>query len=111
MHSIAARAQSNVARFAYDWYAAPILRRAKRPRWIDPDYGRASVAHIESSRDPSPLNRRLHYDVRYGNVRIILGYADRNAMAHSIEARVPLFDRRRAEPALSSPAQHTLAHG
>ena len=108
LHSIASRAQSNVARFAYDWYAAPILRRTKRPRWIDPDYGRASVAHIESSRDPSPLNRRLHYDVRYGNVKIILGYADRNAMAHSIEARVPFLDHELVEFATRVPPAYKL---
>lgn len=63
------------------------------------------------SSDASPLNRRLYYDVRWGNVKIILGYADRNAMAHSIEARVPFFDRALVELAFTLPNHHKVARG
>jgi asparagine synthase (glutamine-hydrolysing) len=57
----------------------------------------------DRGRDPSLVNRRLHYDVRWGNVKVVLDYGDKNAMAHSVEARVPYFDRTLVEFAFSLP--------
>ena len=55
------------------------------------------------ARPISLVNRQLYFDVRWGNVKIVLGYGDRNAMAHSIEARVPYFDRAFVELLFSLP--------
>jgi asparagine synthase (glutamine-hydrolysing) len=60
------------------------------PRTVDPDF---TFARGDYGRDSSLVNRQLYFDVLWGNVKIVLGYGDRNAMAHSIEARVPYFDR------------------
>jgi asparagine synthase (glutamine-hydrolysing) len=57
----------------------------------------------DRGRDRSLVNRRLHYDVRWGNVKVVLDYGDKNAMAHSVEARVPYFDRKLVEFAFSLP--------
>jgi asparagine synthase (glutamine-hydrolysing) len=76
------------------------------------DDGRApELAQLDASADPSRLNRRLHFDVKWGNAKIILGYADRSAMAHSVEARVPYFDRRLVEFAFSLPDGYKVGHG
>jgi asparagine synthase (glutamine-hydrolysing) len=65
----------------------------------------------DRGRDPSLLNRRLLADVKWGNVKIILGYADKNAMAHSVEARVPYLDRRLVEFAFSLPDTFKVGGG
>jgi asparagine synthase (glutamine-hydrolysing) len=91
--------------------------RARPPAWLAPDYGashplrRRMLAEIDTSRDPSRLNRRLHFDVKWGNAKIILGYGDRSAMAHSVEARVPYFDRRLVEFAFSLPDGYKVGRG
>jgi asparagine synthase (glutamine-hydrolysing) len=54
------------------------------------------------------VNRRLHYDVRWGNAKVVLDYGDKNAMAHSVEARVPYFDRRLVEFAFSLPDDYKV---
>jgi asparagine synthase (glutamine-hydrolysing) len=68
-------------------------------------------ANFDGARDPSRLNRRLHFDVKWGNVRIVLGLGDRNSMAHSVESRVPYFDRRLVELAFSLPDDFKIANG
>lgn len=100
------------------FFVDPLLRRLKRKRqWINPTHGRDSssadlaAARADSSADPSLVNRRLYFDLRWGNAKIILGYADRNAMAHSIEARVPFFDRKLVELAYSLPAAFKTLNG
>lgn len=98
-------------------FAGPAVARlrARRPDWLDPVYGAAgasaALSRLDSSRDASALNRRLHADVKWGNAKIILGYADRNAMAHSVEARVPYFDRRLVEFAFSLPDDYKVGDG
>jgi asparagine synthase (glutamine-hydrolysing) len=94
----------------------PVLR-ALRPGygWLVPEYGgRAGAARrpaVGESTDPSLVNRRLHYDVRWGNAKLMLGYSDKNAMAHSVEARVPYFDRKLVEFAFSLPDTFKVGHG
>jgi asparagine synthase (glutamine-hydrolysing) len=53
----------------------------------------------------------LYFDVRWGNVKIVLGYGDRNAMAHSIESRVPYFDRAFVELMFSLPDEFKIGNG
>jgi len=93
-------------------------RLAPQPRgWLARDYGlqgslRAQeLALVDTNDDVSRLNRRLHFDVKWGNAKIILGYADRSAMAHSVEARVPYFDRRLVEFAFSLPDSYKVGDG
>ncbi|PYQ61063.1 MAG: asparagine synthase (glutamine-hydrolyzing) [Acidobacteria bacterium] len=71
-----------------------------RTAWISSDYGTRNGTRDQSH----TINDRLHHDVKWGNVKIILGYADKNAMHFSIEARVPYFDRQLVEFAFSLPA-------
>lgn len=93
-------------------------RLAPRSRdWLSREYGTRHAggepeqALEDTNHDPSRLNRRLHFDVKWGNAKIILGYADRSAMAHSVEARVPYFDRRLVEFAFSLPDGYKVGRG
>ena len=83
------------------WVASP-------PRRGGEDVGRARA---DRGHDPSALNRQLYWDVRWGNVKIVLGYTDRNAMAHSVEARVPFFDRALVEFAFTLPDHFKVGDG
>jgi asparagine synthase (glutamine-hydrolysing) len=78
-----------------------------RDRWIPSTYGNRTS---ESDRSRS-VNQRLHHDVKWGNAKIILAYADKNAMQFSIEARVPYFDRELVEFAFGLPAEFKVAGG
>ena len=78
------------------------------PRTCDPDF---AIARSDYGRDPSLVNRQLYFDVHWGNVKIVLGYGDRNAMAHSIEARVPYFDRAFVELLFSLPDTFKIGNG
>ena len=102
--------------------ALPPLRSRlrRRPRWLKPDGPQpAYVARAEEARraradrgrDASALNRQLYWDVKWGNVKIVLGYTDRNAMAHSVEARVPYFDRALVEFAFALPDRFKVGDG
>lgn len=114
LSTIAARRGSSFGREAFDFFGAPLAGRLRRARpLVAADYGQKALPEVanDRSRDGSAVNRRAHYDVRWGNVKIILDYADRNAMAHSIEARVPFFDRVLVELAFSLPADFKVGGG
>jgi len=68
-------------------------------------------AYRDRGDDPSSVNRQAYWDIKWGNVRIILDYADRNAMYSSIESRVPYFDRRLVELAMSLPDDYKVGRG
>ena len=70
-------------------------------RDIDTDYGR----------DRSLLNRMLYRETRHTNVPAVLMYSDRNAMAHSVEARFPYLDHRIVELCFSLPAAYKVGFG
>jgi len=93
-----------------DFLLRPILgRMAQGNGFLAPGFGaeggsaEMAEALSDRGRDASLVNRRLHYDVRWGNAKLILDYGDKNAMAHSVEARVPYFDRKLVEFAFSLP--------
>jgi asparagine synthase (glutamine-hydrolysing) len=59
----------------------------------------------------SALHAELLNDVLTGNVRAALAVTDRNAMAHSIEARVPYIDQRIIEFAFQLPDNYKIGGG
>jgi asparagine synthase (glutamine-hydrolysing) len=116
MAAIARREHVATARVAAALALPVVARRLRRrPRWLaePPARDSAAVRHAvaDRGRDPSALNRQLYWDVRWGNVKIVLGYTDRNAMAHSVEARVPFFDRALVEFAFAQPDHFKVGGG
>jgi asparagine synthase (glutamine-hydrolysing) len=57
------------------------------------------------------LNSRLKFDLLFGSVPNLLRYEDKNAMANSIESRVPFLDHELVELALQIPASQKIKHG
>ena len=110
LRAAASEQRRNPVALAHELFIAPRFRAKPQSQpWIaptaparafDPEVQRANR---DRGRDASLLNQQLHFDVRRGNVQIVLGYGDRNAMAHSVEARVPYFDRALVEFAFSLP--------
>lgn len=99
-----------------DYFIRPRLQRRRQPAWISDGGARANqsefaFARSDYGRDRSAVNRQLYFDVRWGNVKIVLGYGDRNAMAHSVEARVPYFDRAFVELLFSLPDEYKIGRG
>ncbi|HET7746056.1 MAG TPA: asparagine synthase C-terminal domain-containing protein, partial [Vicinamibacteria bacterium] len=102
----------------WDFFGRPALRRLRGPRapeLVPRGYGRpradGPASRPETSRRASRVDRALEFDVRWGNVKIVLGYSDRMAMAHSVEARVPYLDRRVVELAFSLPDAYKVGDG
>ena len=110
--SIAARDSLSVPRLVAKAFAAPpayALAQKMRGRlaWIASGYGGRNGIRDRSR----TVNQRLHHDVKWGNAKIILGYADKNAMQFSIESRVPFFDRELVEFAFGLPGDFKVGHG
>jgi len=59
----------------------------------------------------SPLRRELLRQAVHTSLPQLLRYADRDSMAHSLEVRLPLLDRRIAEFALSAPPEYLVGGG
>ena len=88
----------------------------RAPEWIEPSLiARRDEEFVEAMNDRgldrSLVNRQIHFDVRWGNVKTILGFGDRNGMAHSLEVRVPYFDRKLVEFAMTLPDRYKIGHG
>jgi asparagine synthase (glutamine-hydrolysing) len=118
LRAIAAREGRGPLDVAREYFVDPLRRRAARPApWTPPDYGERPfreellAARADAGQDASLVNRRLYFDVRWGNVKLVLGYTDKSAMAHSVEARVPFFDRALVELAFSLPDHHKVGGG
>lgn len=60
---------------------------------------------------PDRLRRQLHILVANRGLPELLRYEDRNSMAHSLEARVPLLDHRLVELAFSLPGDELIRGG
>ena len=112
--AIARRESRGAAAVLAGYFLAPLARRrARRDRWLSPRSVPASdsMASVDSSPDPSLVNRRLYSDLLWGNAKLVLSYTDKSAMAHSVEARVPYFDRRLVEFAFSLPDEFKVGNG
>jgi asparagine synthase (glutamine-hydrolysing) len=114
LRAIARRESRSAAAVLAEYFLAPIARRAsRRDSWLSPRSvpESDSMAHVDSSPDPSLVNRRLYFDLLWGNAKLVLSYTDKSAMAHSVEARVPYFDRRLVEFAFSLPDEFKVGNG
>jgi asparagine synthase (glutamine-hydrolysing) len=60
---------------------------------------------------PDRLRRQLHVLLTRRGLPELLRYEDRNSMAHSLEARVPLLDHRLVELAFSLPGDELIRGG
>lgn len=111
--------KSSVAFFVREMVIPSVARRVKPdrlPDWIDPSYATRTDREFldamrDRGRDGSDVNRQIHFDVRWGNAKTILGFGDRNGMAHSLEVRVPFFDRKLVEFAMTLPDYYKVGRG
>ena len=89
-------------------------QRGLAPAFLRPQ-GNHAPSRLESRAPHSPsstaLGAELLTDVLTGNLRPVLAMTDRNAMAHSIEARVPYVDRRIVEFAFQLPDCYKIGDG
>lgn len=104
----AIRAPRMLSRTAYS-----MLRRRWRGKSPDESPVAAGFlrAQLPSDQRPKTLFDALRVDVVRGNLPTVLALTDRNAMAHSIEARVPYVDHRIVEFAFALPDTHKLGLG
>jgi len=116
LRAIARRERRFAAGIFSDFFIRARLKRPVHHAWIADGGTRANAAEFafargDYGRDSSLVNRQLYFDVHWGNVKIVLGYGDRNAMAHSVEARVPYFDRAFVELLFSLPDRYKVGNG
>jgi asparagine synthase (glutamine-hydrolysing) len=116
LRAIARRDRLSAVSLFADYFIRPYLRCRQSSPWIADGSERTDAAEFafargDHGRDRSSVNRLLYFDVRWGNVKIVLGYGDRNAMAHSVEARVPYFDRAFVELMFSLPDTYKIGGG
>ena len=116
LRAIARRDRRSAVGLFGEYFVRPYLRRRSPLPWITNGGSHADAAEFafaahDYGRDRLLVNRMLYFDVRWGNVKIVLGYGDRNAMAHSVEARVPYFDRAFVELLFSLPDTYKIGNG
>jgi asparagine synthase (glutamine-hydrolysing) len=112
------------AKFLWDTWRLRIFPRLIRGMSLDNsgsalDFLRSEGNHTSSRRESrappasrsTALGTELLTDVLTGNLRPALAVTDRNAMAHSIEARVPYVDRRIVEFAFQLPDCYKIGDG
>ena len=73
--------------------------------------GVAALAAGNGAAFPDRLRRQLHRLLTRRGLPELLRYEDRNSMAHSLEARVPLLDHRLVELAFSLDGSELIRHG
>lgn len=85
------------------------------PDWLDTARLRSSGVPLvpndtRTSRFPSPhrVKQTLAYQLTWSGLPQLLRHGDRNAMAHSIESRVPFLTREIAEFCLSLPEEYLV---
>lgn len=100
--------------FARDLWRGTVLPRARRllpGRAAPPPVFLRAPFDRPMARQPLSLADTLRRDVLEGNLRAVLALTDRNAMAHSIEARVPYVHRPVVEFAFSLPDRFKIGAG
>ncbi len=76
--------------------ARKLVRRPLAPSWILPDQISNVQIHLDDrlrsrTKNESRFGHRLRSTIGQANLPDLLRYQDRNSMAHSVEARVPLL--------------------
>lgn len=84
------------------------LRHDRRHSWFMPDFLEKLSPQREGDVDRRYLNSQLQFSVRRSPLPLYLRIEDRNAMAHSVEIRVPFLDYRLVELLFSLPGQHKM---
>jgi asparagine synthase (glutamine-hydrolysing) len=110
--SPAALLLQSLRRMAGDSRALRWLESMRLPRWLDRRWlrERGIVTHgLPASRRRDVLREQLEHAVWSTSLPMLLRYEDRNAMAASIESRVPFLTPAFAELALRLPEAHLLA--
>jgi asparagine synthase (glutamine-hydrolysing) len=82
--------------------------------WLDKDYRK--YIHEESNKhfphkSIRDLKSALCEDLTGGRLEVLLRYADRNAMAHGIEVRLPFLDHKLVEWVYGLPEEQLIAEG
>ena len=123
LRGIARNYQRSYRDVALSYLVAPLRRHLRKGRvlpsypWLERGAGDAAESECSGGRDAdcgrdrSLLNRMLYRETRHTNVPAVLMYSDRNAMAHSIEARFPYLDHRIVELCFSLPAAYKVGFG
>jgi asparagine synthase (glutamine-hydrolysing) len=75
---------------------------------LEAECGGVGFARHRPQRLKSRLDNQLYWDVVETSIPALLHYEDRNSMAHSIEARVPLLDYRVVEYALGLSSDYKI---
>jgi asparagine synthase (glutamine-hydrolysing) len=70
-----------------------------------------AIAEADGNPFGDQLRRQLHLVLTRRGLPELLRYEDRNSMAHSLEARVPLLDHRLVELAFSLPGDELIRRG
>jgi asparagine synthase (glutamine-hydrolysing) len=73
--------------------------------------GASAPVHENGAVFPDRLRRQLHVLLTRRGLPELLRYEDRNSMAHSLEARVPLLDHRLVQLAFSLPGDELIRRG
>ena len=93
------------------------LRRRAQPSTAEPPFFHPRLAETVKGREirrevetlyPDRLSNTLHNHLATQSIPALLHYEDRNSMAFSIEARVPLLDHRIVEFALGLPPEFKI---
>ena len=80
--------------------------------WLDPDFGRRHRwSPASTTRFPTRLENHLYSSLRSFGLPALLHYEDRNAMAFSVEARVPFLDHRLVEWLVHVPPEFKIRQG
>jgi asparagine synthase (glutamine-hydrolysing) len=78
---------------------------------VHPDLAETAPAEANGSPFPDRLRRYQQLLLQRRGLPELLRYEDRNSMAHSLEARVPLLDYRLVELAFSLPGGELIRNG
>ena len=110
--------ERTIGEFVPDWlmqHALVAVGQSPRPEWLDIDAFRGLNLSLlpynikgELYPSPSKVKQLLAYQLTWQGLPELLRHGDRNAMAHSIESRVPFLTKNMAEFCLSLPEEYLV---
>jgi len=119
LRAIARRQRTSMAAAANNFVLRPLRNhRTITNGWFNPSFGESEVrsaaireALADYGGHATRVGRCLYRDVWWGNVKMVVTYTDRFAMANSIEARVPYLDLAVLSLAFSLPDEYKAGNG